>query len=188
VPRAFVTGITGQDGGYLAERLLAEGVAVHGLVLPGDPAAADLLLRSPGVVLHEGDLGDADFLGRLVTETEPDEIYNLGGISSVAFSWQEPVLTARLSGVGAAAVMEAAWQLQEATGRRVGLVQASSSEIFGDAASFPQDELTAVRPVSPYGAAKAFATIWRGCIGGGVCMWCRASFSIMSRHGGRRRL
>jgi len=167
MPRAFVTGITGQDGGYLTEHLLAEGVVVHGLVRPGDDeAVADLLSRTSGVVLHEGDLGDADLVSRLVVDVEPDEIYNLAGISSVAFSWQRPVLTARLSGVGAAVVMEAAWRLQEDTGRRVACLQASSAEIFGNAATWPQDESTPVRPVSPYGAAKAFAhhmaAVYRG--------------------------
>jgi GDPmannose 4,6-dehydratase len=158
VPRAFVTGITGQDGGYLAERLLAEGTEVHGMVRPGDDdAIRDLKLRSPGVVLHEGDLGDEDRLGRLVADLRPDEIYNLGGISSVAYSWQEPVLTARLCGVAAAVILEAAWRLQEDSGRHVRCLQASSAEIFGDAAASPQDESTPVRPVSPYGAAKAFA-------------------------------
>jgi GDP-D-mannose dehydratase len=158
VPRAFVTGITGQDGGYLAERLLAEGTEVHGMVRPGDDdAIRDLTLRSPGVVLHEGDLGDEDRLGRLVADLRPDEIYNLAGISSVAYSWQEPVLTARLSGLAAAVIFEAAWNLQESTGRCVSCLQASSAEIFGHAAISPQDESTPVQPVSPYGAAKAFA-------------------------------
>jgi GDPmannose 4,6-dehydratase len=158
VPRAFVTGITGQDGGYLAEQLIAEGAEVHGMVRPGDDdAVRDLLSRAPGVVLHEGDLGDADRLTQLIADLRPDEIYNLGGISSVAYSWQEPLLTARLCGVAAAVVLEAAWRLQEDSGRRVGCLQASSAEIFGDAAVSPQDESTPVRPVSPYGAAKAYA-------------------------------
>jgi GDPmannose 4,6-dehydratase len=118
---------------------------VHGLVRPGDDdAASDLLSRAPEVVLHQGDLGDADRLGQLVADIRPDEIYNLAGISSVAYSWQEPVLTAQLSGVAAAVVLEAAWRLQEETGRRVACLQPSSAEIF-------------VRPVSPYGAAKAYA-------------------------------
>jgi GDPmannose 4,6-dehydratase len=158
VPRAFVTGITGQDGGYLAEQLIAEGTAVHGFVRSGDSATArELLSRTPGVVLHEGDLLDADRLGQLIADVRPDEIYNLGGISSVAYSWQEPVLTARLSGVAAAVVLQAAWRLQEDSGRRVTCLQASSAEIFGHAADSPQNESTAVSPVSPYGAAKAYA-------------------------------
>ena len=156
--RAFVTGITGQDGGYLAERLLAEGVEVHGMVRAGDDnAAGELRGRAPGVVLHDGDLGDAERVGWLVADLRPDEIYNLAGISSVAYSWQEPILTARLSGVGAATLFEAAWQVQERSGRRVACLQASSAEIFGNADAFPQDESTPVRPVSPYGAAKAYA-------------------------------
>jgi GDPmannose 4,6-dehydratase len=164
---AFVTGITGQDGGYLAEQLLAEGVTVHGLVRPGDSAAVEELLdRSPDVVLHEGDLADVDLVTGLVTELEPDEIYNLAGISSVAFSWEHPVLTAQLSGVAAATVLEAAWQTQESSGRRVAVVQASSAEIFGNADTSPQTESTTIRPVSPYGAAKAYAhqmtDIYRG--------------------------
>jgi GDPmannose 4,6-dehydratase len=150
--RAFVTGITGQDGGYLVEQLLAEGAEVHGMFRPDDDAVRDLLSRTPGVVLHQGDLGDADRLGKLVAEVEPDEIYNLGGISSVAYSWEKPVLTGQLSGMAAAVILEAAWKLQEDTGRRVAFLQPSSAEIFGDADVSPQDESTPVRPVSPYGA------------------------------------
>lgn len=158
VPRAFVTGITGQDGGYLTEQLLAEGTEVHGLARIGDDdAVRDLHSRAPGVVLHWGDLDDANRLSQLVADIRPDEIYNLAGISSVAYSWQEPVLTARLSGVAAAVLFEAAWRLQEDTGSRVACMQASSAEIFGDADASPQDESTPVRPVSPYGAAKAYA-------------------------------
>ena len=158
MPRALVTGITGQDGGYLAEQLLAEGTEVHGLVRAGDDEARDdLLARSPSVVLHAGDLADAARLGDLVREVQPDEIYNLAGISSVAYSWQQPVLTAQLSGLAAAVLLEAAWRLQEDTGSRIAFLQPSSAEIFGHAARSPQDEATPIRPVSPYGVAKAFA-------------------------------
>ncbi len=154
---AFVTGITGQDGGYLAERLLAEGVAVHGLVHGRDDHAQALLERCPDVVLHEGDLTDAERVAALIAELAPDEVYNLGGISSVAFSWQQPVLTAAVTGVGAVAVLEACWQLRERTGRDVRVLQASSAEIFGDPTQVPQDEQTPLRPSTPYGAAKAYA-------------------------------
>jgi len=158
VPRAFITGITGQDGGYLAERLLAEGTVVHGLVRAVDnDSARDLLSRAPGVVLHKGDLGDTDNLAQIVADIRPHEIYNLAGISSVAYSWEEPVLTAQLSGVAAAVLFEAAWRLQEDSGRRVACLQASSAEIFGHALISPQHESTPIRPVSPYGAAKAYA-------------------------------
>ena len=154
---ALITGITGQDGGYLAERLLGEGCVVHGLVHDGDPHVADLLARCPDVVLHDGDLTDEGSLGRVVTASDPDEVYNFAGISSVAFSWERPVLTADVTALGAARLLEQVWQRQESTGRSVRFVQASSAEIFGNAQTAPQDESTPVHPNSPYGAAKAFA-------------------------------
>lgn len=166
MPRALITGITGQDGGYLAEQLLGEGVEVHGLVHGQDAAAAELTAAHPSVVLHVGDLADHEGLGRLVDEVEPDELYNLAGISSVAYSWEHPIRTAQLSGVAAAVLMAAVLRLQERTGRPVAVVQASSSEIFGDARTVPQDEGTPVAPVTPYGAAKAYAhhmaSVYRG--------------------------
>ncbi len=155
--RALVTGITGQDGGYLTEQLLAEGVEVHGMVHDGDPAATDFAAHHPEVALSGGDLSDAQGMRRLVDEIEPDELYNLAGISSVAFSWDHPSLTGLLSGQGPVVLLEAALALQERTGRRVAFVQASSAEIFGEALAAPQDERTPVRPVSPYGVAKAYA-------------------------------
>ncbi len=163
---AFVTGITGQDGGYLTERLLAEGMAVHGLVHARDQQARQLLSRCPDVVLHEGDLSDTVRTAALIAELGPQEVYNLGGISSVGLSWQQPVLTAEVTGLGAAGVLQACWQLQEQTGRPVRVLQASSAEIFGNPDEVPQHELTAVRPSTPYGAAKAYAhqmtAIFRG--------------------------
>lgn len=155
--RALITGITGQDGGYLAERLLAEGVEVHGMVHGADGEAGALRERLPDVRLHVADLADHGSLADLVSAVEPDEVYHLAGISSVAFSWEQPVLTAELSGVAPAVLMRAALAVQERAGRRVGFVQASSAEIFGNAAEHPQNEDTPVRPVSPYGAAKAYA-------------------------------
>lgn len=155
--RALITGITGQDGGYLAERLLAEGVEVHGMVHGADGEAGALRERLPDVRLHVADLADHGSLADLVSAVEPHEVYHLAGISSVAFSWEQPVLTAELSGVAPAVLMRAALAVQERTGRRVGFVQASSAEIFGNAAEHPQNEDTPVRPLSPYGAAKAYA-------------------------------
>lgn len=155
--RALVTGVTGQDGGYLAERLLAEGVEVHGLVHPTDPALPGLREAYPDVVVHLGDLADDAGLTGLVQEVEPDELYNLAGISSVAFSWQQPALTGRLSGQAVVVLLEAALALQERVGRRVSVVQASSAEMFGEAPVAPQDERTPIAPVSPYGVAKAYA-------------------------------
>ena len=157
MPTALITGITGQDGGYLAEALLAEGYDVHGLVRLPDPGFAALRERSPDVVIHEGDLGDATGLRALVAELEPDEIYSLGGISSVAFSWEHPALTGKVTGISLAVLIEAAWDQQQRTGRQVRVLQASSAEIFGAAVESPQTEHTPVRPANPYGAAKAFA-------------------------------
>lgn len=155
--RVLITGVTGQDGGYLVEQMLGEGSEVHGLVQYGDTATAAVAERYPELRLHAGDLADHVGLARLVDAVDPDELYNFAGISSVAFSWDQPILTAELSGVAAAVLMQSAFDLQERTGRRVAVVQASSSEIFGQAEVSPQDETTPIRPVSPYGAAKAYA-------------------------------
>jgi GDPmannose 4,6-dehydratase len=150
--RAFVTGISGQDGSYLAERLLAEGVEVHALAHALEP-----LPDMPGVELHRGDLTATEEVRALLVDLVPDEVYNLAAVSSVARSWDEPELTAQVNGVAAAALMESALLAQEKGGRAVRFVQASSAEIFGEPARTPQDESTPVRPVNPYGAAKAYA-------------------------------
>jgi len=92
-----------------------------------------------------------------VDEVEPDEIYNLGGISSVAFSWEQPLLTAQVTGLGAVALLDAAWRTQQRVGRAVRVLQASSAEIFGSPVEAPQTERTPLRPQTPYGVAKAFA-------------------------------
>lgn len=152
----LITGVAGQDGGYLAERLLAEGADVHGLVRDAqDEDAVRALL--PGVSVHVGDLTDTDALGRLIRRVEPDEIYNLAGISSVAYSWAEPVATGQVSGLAVAGLLHAAWEFGESGGARPRIVQASSAEIFGNPARSPQDESTPMAPITPYGAAKAYA-------------------------------
>lgn len=148
--RALVTGIGGQDGSYLAERLLADGTEVHALVLHADATPP---YCPPEVTLHVGDLADLDATRRLVLDLAPDEVYNLAAISSVAQSWQEPDLTALVNGLAAVALMESARQV----GDHVRLIQASSAEIFGEPDHSPQTERTPVRPLNPYGAAKAFA-------------------------------
>ncbi|WP_028050513.1 GDP-mannose 4,6-dehydratase [Cellulomonas sp. URHD0024] len=155
--RAFVTGVTGQDGTILARRLVAEGVEVHGLVRDQDDVTASSAERPPEVHVHVADVRDGPGLARILATVAPDEVYNLAGISSVAYSWEHPVTTGEVTGVGAVALFEAAHQVQEATGRQVRVVHASSSEIFGIPDRSPQDEHTAIRPVSPYGAAKAYA-------------------------------
>ena len=150
--RAFVTGIGGQDAGYLAERLLAEGVEVHALAHEQEPPP-----EAPGVELHTGDLTRLDEVRALLLDLAPDEVYNLAAISSVARSWDQPDLTALVNGTAAVALMESALQVQDKRGPPVHFVQASSAEIFGQPDVTPQDETTTVRPVNPYGAAKAYA-------------------------------
>lgn len=156
MPSALITGITGQDGGLLAERLLGEGWDVHALVRAGEDLS-DVRERCPGAVLHEGELADGSGLAEALAAADADEVYHLAGISSVAFSWQEPVITSEVTALGPARLMELAWRHQEQRGRAVRFLQASSAEIFGQAAVAPQDETTPVRPTSPYGAAKAYA-------------------------------
>jgi GDPmannose 4,6-dehydratase len=153
VTTALITGITGQDGGYLAEQLLAEGVEVHGLVRRGEQPPGHLT----GCALHEVDVLDGEALPAAVRDIAPDEVYNLVGLTSVAQSWQDPVLAAELNGVVVARLLHALWSLREDTGRQVRLVQASSAEIFAGATSAPQDESTPLSPRSPYGSSKAFA-------------------------------
>ncbi len=155
--RALVTGATGQDGSYLVEQLLAEGAEVHALVRSEEHGTHALQALGEKVTRHMGDLTAGADIEALVAETEPTEIYNLGGLSSVALSWQEPALTAQVTGVAVGHLLKAAHEQQERTGRPVRLVQASSAEIFGHSEHVPQREDTPIRPVTPYGAAKAYA-------------------------------
>lgn len=165
---AFITGVQGQDGQLLSRVLLERGVEVHGLVyVPGagsdsEPSVAPLAaaLDTPlleGVTLHGGDLSAPGHLGQILREVRPDQIYNLGGISSVGQSWSLPVETGLATGLGAVGVFREALGLQEATGKPIAVVQASSAEIFGSPLESPQTEETPISPVSPYGAAKAYA-------------------------------
>ncbi len=146
--RVLITGITGQDGSYLAEQLLAEGHEVHGTALRSDEVG-------DGAILHTLDLSTPG-IGDLIRELRPDEVYNLAAISSVFGSWQQPALTAAINGVAVAEMLAALRELTDA-GSAVRFVQASSAEIFGVPADVPQNEHTAIKPTSPYGAAKAYA-------------------------------
>ncbi len=150
---ALVTGITGQDGGYLAELLTSQGTDVHGVLRPGERAPDHL---PSSVRLHEAALLDDDDLTEIFAAVVPDEVYNLAGISSVALSWDEPVLTARVNGEVIARLLELAWRQNEG-GHSVRLLQASSAEIFAGSGVVPQNEDTPLAPRSPYGASKAFA-------------------------------
>jgi GDPmannose 4,6-dehydratase len=157
---ALITGVAGQDGSYLAERLLTGGWDVHGMVHQ-EPAVADDFgprrANFQGVHRHVGDLADPRRLDHLIHEIAPDVIFNLGGISSVYRSWQEPYLTSIVAGSAVVGMLESAWNLQELRGRQVRFFQASSAEIFGNAVDSPQTEESEIHPMSPYGAAKAFA-------------------------------
>ena len=157
MPSALVTGITGQDGGYLAEQLVGAGWNVHGVVRPGEDVPQHLAALGSATVLHEAEIVDAAAVGRVVEEADAEAVFNLAGLSSVAQSWREPVPTALVNGVAVASLLEALWRRQEDGGTPVRVLQASSAEIFAGATSSPQDERTPLSPRSPYGAAKAFA-------------------------------
>ena len=154
---ALITGITGQDGGYLAEQLLADGVAVHGLVRPEEALPEALTDLGGAVTLHALQLGDEGALRQALQASAPSELYNLAGLSSVALSWEQPSLTATVNGTFVARLLDLVWQEQEWRGEQIAFVQASSAEIFADAPVTPQDETTPMSPRSPYGASKAFA-------------------------------
>lgn len=148
--RVLITGASGQDGTLLAENLTASGHEVHGLIRPGQTA--------PGTVnSHVGDLGNRESVESIVAAVKPETIFNLGGISSVGLSWDQPGLTGLVTGQGAVHVLDSAWSLQERTGSRVAVIQASSAEVFGSPTQSPQNEETPLAPLSPYGAAKAYA-------------------------------
>ena len=163
--RALLTGITGQDGSYLAELLLARGYEVHGIVRRSSSQRAERLrdifdapdTKEDRLRLHFGDLCDAASLERIVSAVEPDEVYNLGAQSHVHVSFDVPAYTADCVAVGATRLLEAVRALRDRTGRSVRFYQASSSEMFGTPRESPQTELTPFRPRSPYGAAKAHA-------------------------------
>lgn len=154
---ALITGITGQDGGYLAEHLVAEGTHVHGLLRPGEVVPAPLLNLGASITLHEIDLTDQARLLQVLQASEAEEVYNLVGVSSVALSWSQPGLTAEVNGTFVARLLELLAAEQERRGRVIALVQASSAEIFAGTSTTPQDERTPFSPRSPYGASKTFA-------------------------------
>jgi GDPmannose 4,6-dehydratase len=155
MPRtALITGITGQDGSYLAELLLARGYDVHGMVRRASTEKFDRIehLRER-ITLHQGDLLDQRSLVDTMRATRPDEIYNLAAMSFVAVSWIQPTLTAEFTGVGVTRMLEA---MREAC-PQARFYQASSSEMFGKVREVPQTETTPFHPRSPYGVAKAYA-------------------------------
>lgn len=184
MPVALVTGASGQDGSYLLDRLLNEGYTVCAVVRSADAVALEE--RGDQIARVEADLLDTDALRRAILEVGPDEIYHLAGVSSVAQSWREPELTAQVTGLASLTLLEAAFDLAERRGgsRPVRFLQASSAEIFGEPAEAPQNEGTPVRPVSPYGAAKAFA---HHCVGVYRGRGLFASSAILYNHESPRR-
>jgi GDPmannose 4,6-dehydratase len=144
--------VTGQGGSFLVEDLTAAGWEVHGSVRRATASLAEI---PAGVVVHEWDMERPEDAAALIAAADPDVVFNLGGLSSVAASWENPPLAARVSGLSAVALLDAAWQRQQQRERDVRFIQASSSEIFGSANELPQRESTAIAPISPYGASKA---------------------------------
>ena len=160
MPRAFITGITGQDGSYLAEFLLGKGYEVHGLIRRDAPSRAERihhLCDNPDLInkrlfLHHGDLCDSLSLFRLMNLIQPDEVYNLGAQSHVRVSFDVPDHTASITGLGVLRLLEAIMKSDV----RPRFYQASSSEMFGKVLEVPQNEKTPFYPRSPYGVAKVF--------------------------------
>src|SRR6195256_5710023 len=151
--RALITGITGQDGSYLADLLLEQGYDVHGMVRRSSAERFERIdhIRDR-VTLHQGDLLDDRSLVDTMRAARPDEIYNLAAMSYVGVSWVQPTLTAEFSGVGVTRMLEA---MREAC-PEARFYQASSSEMFGKVLEVPQTELTPFYPRSPYGVAKVY--------------------------------
>jgi GDPmannose 4,6-dehydratase len=152
--RALITGITGQDGSYLAEFLLEKGYEVHGIVRRSSSLNIERIYHITNqITLHEGDLGDASSLKRIIEKANPDEIYNLGAMSHVQVSFETPEYTADVDALGVLRLLEAI----KSHNPKIRFYQASTSELFGKAQKIPQNEKTPFYPRSPYGVAKLYA-------------------------------
>ena len=157
MPSALITGITGQDGLYLAELLLEKGYDVHGLIRGQNNPRRELVTNLvPDVQLHNGDLTDLSSLMRAMNDSQPDEVYNLGAISFVAYSWENASLTSDVTGKGVLNILEATRLYAGKDIDKVKFYQASSSEMYGKVQQVPQSENTLLWPRSPYGVAKVF--------------------------------
>ena len=152
--KALITGITGQDGSYLAEFLLEKGYDIYGLQRRSSTLSTERVdhLLEGGVELIPGDLIDENSLIKALEETEPDEVYNLGAQSFVPTSWNQPLLTGEVTGLGVTRLLEAIRIVNPG----IRFYQASSSEMFGKVRETPQTETTPFHPRSPYGVAKAY--------------------------------
>jgi len=157
MPRALITGITGQDGLYLSELLLSKGYEVYGLIRGQNNPKLELVRTTvPGVKLVTGDLTDLSSLLRALEVAQPDEVYNLGAISFVAYSWENALLTSEVTGKAVLNILEAVRLYSHDDMSKVRFYQASSSEMFGKVQEVPQRENTLLWPRSPYGVAKVF--------------------------------
>lgn len=157
MPRAFITGVTGQDGQHMAEFLHHQGYEVFGMVKGQNNPKAELLRDEfPYVNVIPGDLADLPSLVKAIEVAQPDEVYNLAAISFVALSWNQAELTANLTGTGVLRMLEAVRMVGGDQGNPIRFYQASSSEMFGKVREIPQSELTPFHPRSPYGCAKVF--------------------------------
>ena len=157
MPRAFITGITGQDGQHLAEFLHGKGYEVFGMVKgQNNPRMVQMRDEFPYVEPVPGDLADLPSLVKALEYTQPDEVYNLGAISFVALSFNQAELTANITGLGVLRMLEAIRMVGGAQNNSIRFYQASSSEMFGKVRETPQDERTPFHPRSPYGCAKVF--------------------------------
>ena len=163
-PRALVTGITGQDGSYLAELLLSKGYEVHGVIRRASSFNTDRIDHlysdphepSARLYLHYGDLTDGQTASKLLQQIKPQEVYNLGAQSHVRVSFDQPVYTGYATGMGVIHLLEAIRDYQDNTGSAVRFYQASSSEMYGKVVETPQRETTPFYPRSPYAVAKIY--------------------------------
>ena len=161
---ALITGITGQDGSYLAEQLLDKGYEVHGVIRRAstfntnrlDHIYEDPHLQSAKLKLHYGDLTDGSRMAGLIRNIEPDEVYNLGAQSHVRVSFDQPIDTANIVALGTSNLLEGVRDGQQSAGKQIRYYQACSSEMFGKVQEVPQTERTPFYPRSPYGCAKVF--------------------------------
>jgi GDPmannose 4,6-dehydratase len=182
--RALITGVTGQDGKHLSELLLSKGYEVYGMINGQRNDDAGLLKDEiPDVIQVRGDLTDSSSLVRVLDETRPDEIYNLGAISFVGMSFQQPELTANITGLGVLRLLEAVRARKMDSSTKI--YQASSSEMFGKVQQVPQNESTPFYPRSPYGVSKVFAH--QACVNYREAYGMHISCGILFNHEGERR-
>jgi GDPmannose 4,6-dehydratase len=181
VRRALITGIGGQDGSLLAELLLAQGYAVVGIVRSLAQPVPNLAEIRERLDLIELELASVEAVADALSSWGPDEVYNLASPSFVPLSWEDPLRTVEVSALGVAALLEAVRRVDPA----IRIVQASSAEIFGDPAESPQTEESQIRPLTPYGSAKAFGHFLTGCYR--VRYGLHASSGILFNHESHRR-